>query len=398
MGTGRTGAVVLAVVGLLALSSCAPGRSGAQRTSAPAPVAPSPATRAPTSTTMASTPVTQSPPSTVPGAASPRPAGAWASHFIVTTGTNQVTDLNPTAGTVYALADTPATARSDAHATPLRYDLATRRVLFGPSLDPGTMTVTGGWAWVAANDPGGAADVILYQLDLQDLAVVATHRFPAVYAGVPESIGPGATLTATVNGPLWLAGGSMLYALSPTTGTVLRQVPTDMAVFSLATAPDGTVLYAAGERLSFPLVLTDFDARTGRMIAGESEADSVAGGFVAAGDSGVWVSFRTGMDGVTVLHRKTSLGAVAPPDQDFPSPFHQGMGEQADVSDGALWLAGLEGLACADPTTGALRAAEPLTAGVADNQIDTVVARGGVLYGAGTGGLSVVDAPEVCFG
>ena len=64
------------------------------------------------------------------------------------------------------------------------------------------------------------------------------------------------------------------------------------------------------------------------------------------------------------------------------------------------WLAGLEGLACADPVTGALRAAEPPTMGVAQTEIEAVGAGGGVLYGAGTDpdGLWVIDAPKACFG
>ena len=77
----------------------------------------------------------------------------------------------------------------------------------------------------------------------------------------------------------------------------------------------------------------------------------------------------------------------------FPSPFNQGMGENANVSDGVLWLAGLQGLACADPVTGAVHATEPPV----PSQIDSVVADGGVLYGAGLGGLSVITAPAACF-
>ena len=62
--------------------------------------------------------------------------------------------------------------------------------------------------------------------------------------------------------------------MAPTTGTVLLTVPTQMAIFSLSTSPDGTVLYAAGESNEYPLVLVGLDARTGRTLAIESESDS----------------------------------------------------------------------------------------------------------------------------
>jgi hypothetical protein len=197
---------------------------------------------------------------------------------------------------------------------------------------------------------------------------------------------------------LWVAAGSTLYALSPTTGTVLRTVPTDMAIFSLSTSPDGTVLYAAGESTRFPLVLMELDARSGRTLATESESDSVAGGNVTATDAGVWVSFRTGLEGVTVQHDKASLAIVANQSESAGSvgygPFDQTMGQQANASDGVLWLAGLQGLACADPVTGALRAVEPPESSL----IESVVAQDGVLYGAGDGGLSIISAPKACFG
>ena len=70
------------------------------------------------------------------------------------------------------------------------------------------------------------------------------------------------------------------------------------------------------------------------------------------------------------------------------------MGEAANVSDATLWLAGLQGLACADPVTGTLRTVERPVPSL----IKSVVAQGDVLYGAGTGGLSIISAPKACFG
>lgn len=393
MGTRRAG-VVLAALGLLALSACSAGRSPPARGhSAPTSAATAPSPSRPAPSPHPSAPSNALPPTTTSPAAIPNTPTAWPSDLVVGTGTGTVTDLNPTTDAVYALDRAPIGAGPHTSARPLRYDLITHRVLFGaPISDADAMTVTGGWVWVVGSAPNGASGVVVYTLDPDALTTVATKTLLVSEPGDFEVVT--GTLTATAGGPLWVAGGGNLYALSATTGAILHELPAGMTASSLSTSPDGSVLYVGGRRDLAPLVLSELDAHSGRLLASESETDGVGDTRVAGTNGGVWVSFRTGMMGVAVLHDKTGLRAVPTPQYPFPSPFEQGMGVTTNVSDGTLWLAGLQRLACADPLTGALRVSEPPV----ESQIDTVVASGGTLYGGGTGGLSVISAPRACFG
>ena len=264
VGTHRTGAVVLAVVGLLVLGSCTAGRAkSARRDSAPAPCASSPS--APTSS-----PATAAPPTT---AAITSP-GAWPSRTVLDSGTGAVADLNPTADAVYALDEGTAHAAAGITSAVIRYDVRTGRAVFGASIDdPGAMTFTGGWVWVVTVATAGHA-VVVDRIDPGTLAVVGQTQLPIVALNTGD-VGEG-TLTATAGGPLWIAAGSTIYALSPTTGATLTKVDADMDVSSMSTSPDGTTLDVVGQRSNLPIVLSEFDVRSGR-AAGHGGRDRRCG-------------------------------------------------------------------------------------------------------------------------
>jgi len=386
VGTRRAGVVVLAAVGLLVPSACSAGRSLAtRRHSAPTSAAtPPPSTPPVSSSSLPTTTSTSVPPPF------PTTVGAWSSDLVAGTGGGTVTDLNPTTDAVYALDQAPIGTGPHTNARPLDYDLTTRRVLFGaPISGADAMTVTGGWVWVVASELDGSPAIVVYQLDPTTLAVVRRQTL-----GAPFSQAMTGTLTATVGGPLWVAGGSTLYALSPTTGAVVHDVSPGMDVSSMSTSPDGSVLYVvgSGDHANEPVVMAELDARNGHTQARQVEEGGGAGS-VAAARAGAWVAIRGGMHGETALYRKADLRAVTTPG-DYPSPYDWAMSESVDVSDDTLWLVSLQGLACADPSTGTVRTGEPQV----PSQIGSVVAHGGVLYGGGTGGLSVIGAPRACFG
>ena len=78
------------------------------------------------------------------------------------------------------------------------------------------ITVTGGWVWVVV---GVGDDVVVEQLDISRLLSIAKQirsqsRTTCCRAGVDP------VLTATINGPLWVAGGEDLWALNPSTGAI----------------------------------------------------------------------------------------------------------------------------------------------------------------------------------
>ena len=119
-----------------------------------------------------------------------------------------------------------------------------------------------------------------------------------------------------------------MVAVDPDSGMVVTKVRVDMDVQSLSTSPDGAVLYAVGsdEAEDHPLAVDELDAHTGRLLAREVENDSAGGGQGVATDEGVWVSFRTGMNGVTVLYRKTTLRTMTAPDAELSVTVRPGHG------------------------------------------------------------------------
>ena len=128
-------------------------------------------------------------------------------------------DIAPTADGVYWLTDNPVSvAPAPITTTPFRYVPASGRVIRGPSitgmLGSPAITDTGGWVWVVV---GVGNDVVVERLDsidafphLQSLATGKDNPWPGVNP----------VLTATIDGPLWIAGGEDLWALNPSTGAV----------------------------------------------------------------------------------------------------------------------------------------------------------------------------------
>jgi hypothetical protein len=113
-------------------------------------------------------------------------------------------------------------------------------------------------------------------------------------------------------------------------------------------------------------------AGSGRVLATTSATSpvtaSVAGGILTALPHGVATSFRTGMDGETVLLGATGLAPIIPPgsgsasrgsDEPPGDVFSWPMAASTLYASGSLWIENEWGLlACVDPATGAVRASE----------------------------------------
>jgi hypothetical protein len=311
----------------------------------------------------------------------------WPSRTIVASGSEG--DLAPTTQALYWLNLPSSAAASDSvTVSPARYDLSSRAVRTGPALngqigDP-SLTVTGGWVWVVV---GKGTQTVAEQLDPDDLAVRATH---ALNDSAPTAY-PNPILAATVDGPLFVASGNDLWALNPVSGAIDYHLITASAIASMSTDPAGRLLYTVthlsnggGE------VISEYDTGSGRLLQSTDETGVVAPGTAAATVGGVWLSFRTGMQGTAVELSSTDLRLISPPDPGFPV-FEQTMGVGSGVSEGVLWLSSLSLLTCANPTEGAVRASEPV-------QVYEPVASGHVLYAEGTnGGIVAVSPPAACW-
>jgi hypothetical protein len=279
--------------------------------------------------------------------------------------------------------------------TPIRYALGSGQTISGTpvtgALGTPALTVTGGWVWVVVEEGDRA---LLEQLDPVTLAVHAERDLPVSDTLYP----PGdarPVLTATVGGPLWVAAGEDVWALNPATGVVEIHFDAGDQISSMSTDPTGALLYTGGETLPVSgMVVTDYDAHTGRALHALDLPLAVAAGTVAATTDGVWVSYRTGMAGSAQELSSNDLSQIAPP----PNPngpfdtFYQIMGVWSGVSEGVLWLTNQVSLSCADPSAGVVRASESTT-------VSDPVASSGVLYALpSTGGVVSITPPAACFG
>ena len=300
--------------------------------------------------------------------------------------------MAPTTSALYwmQVPDAPAPVT----ATPVRYDLVSRQVVRGGGVTgfvgSPALTVTGGWVWVVV---GRGSEILAEQLDPTTLVLHATHVLAERSAPDPPSPG----LTATVDGPLWVAAGEDVWALSPTTGAVETGFTTAGAVASMSTDPTGSLLYVSSQPANGDGgVISEYSAHTGRLLQTNTDHSVIGPGTVAATAGGVWVSVRTGMQGRAFELSSDGLKVVAPINQGFPI-FEQTMGVWSGVSEGVLWLSSISDLTCADPNRGAIRASEPAQSDAIEAE-GPVVASGHVLYAQATaGGVAAITPPAACW-
>jgi hypothetical protein len=247
---------------------------------------------------------------------------------------------------------------------------------------------------------GVGDNVVVKQLDPSTLAIHASESLPVNDGAAPQV---NATLTATVDGPLWVAGGEDLWALNPSNGAVEAEIDTGNWIGSMSTDPAGSLLYVDGQTSATGgIAVTEYDAQTGKELLRVDKplylVLAVGTGSIAATNSGVWVSVRYGMAGGAFELSAHGLSLIAPPPSK-PGTFgtyDQFMGIGSGVSEQTLWLtsnAQIPTLTCADPATGAVRASEPTPVAVF-----APIASGTRLYAlASPGAIVVIAPPAKCF-
>jgi hypothetical protein len=317
--------------------------------------------------------------------------------------TGEVQDIAPTSNGVYWLANNNAQSVSLTPTTVFRYNPTTGRVLKGPSSITGlvgspALTVTGGWVWIVA---GVGADIVAEQLNPSTLALHAKESLSVRNTLFPPPT-PAPNLTATVDGPLWIAGGEDLWALNPVTGAVETEFDTGNEIASMSTDPSGSLLYTGGQTTpAGGMSVTEYNAQTGEELERSDQQDAITVGTVAATSGAVWVSYRTGMLGSSVGLSANGLRVIFPPPNVDPSShtkYCDLMGVWASVSEGTVWLTNLGQnnsgtVTCAHSTTGAVPASEETRVAVFGP-----IASGQLLYAVTlSGGVVVITLPPACF-
>jgi len=247
--------------------------------------------------------------------------------------------------------------------------LRTGAVHTGPSFSVGSLGLVSGYLWVYGT-PGPGSPPAISQVSPATLARIRSIRLPR---GPANFVRP--TFAAGPDDSVWIGYARTLLRVDAATGAVVTRVtlPPGLDVSNLSADPARTTLYVSAARAvrgGFEgLVMLEYDAGLGRRLAAASGGVlrySVAGATLTAVPGGVWVSFRTGMLGLTVHLRRTGLRMIAPPGPGIArsrgnGPFHWPMFEVTVYAGGALWLANQLGiLACLDPRSGTVRASEQI--------------------------------------
>lgn len=383
-----TAAIATAVLILAACGTAKTAMPSVSRSTVPITIA-TPTVPAPKPTALPTTTITSS----------PKPK-AWPMRSIASTG--QAQDIAPTSSYVYWLSQPGALSTNGATVTVYQYNPLSGQVRKGPSFNgfigSPALTDTGGWVWMVV---GTGNDVVVEQLVPSTLAVHSTESLLVKDNLDEPQINP--VLTATVDGPLWIAGGEDLWALNPSNGAVETEFDTGNLLLSMSTDPTGTLLYTGAEiGAEGGMSVTEYDAQTGQEIQRSDMPQYLALAIsqepVAATNSGVWISVRYGMAGPAFELSAHGLTMIAPPPSKGGAfgTYDQIMGIGSSVSAGTLWLtsnAETATLTCADPTSGAIRASESTSV-----TVEAPIASGSLLYAVASGGVVVITPPEKCFG
>ena len=309
--------------------------------------------------------------------------GPWPSKVLVKQAAVQV--LDPTTRMAYGLVSESRYSQGPDRL--LAFPLGGAAVRRGPTfgLADGyalTLTLSQDSLWVgsAAAKGDGPLGPQLCQVDPRSLHVVRQIHLPAPRpgdaAGLPAELP--ALVSAGPRGTIWVGYGSTLVHVEILDGSVLatESVPSGTIV-SLATDPTRRALYVS---LSYPTIdgqmvdaaVEERAAGSGQVLATTSATspvtESVGGGILTALPDGVATSFRTGMDGETVLLGALGLTPIIPPglgsvENGIVEPpadvFSWPMDASTLYASGSLWIENERGvLACVDPATGAVRGSE----------------------------------------
>jgi hypothetical protein len=245
----------------------------------------------------------------------------------------------------------------------------------GPMFRAPDLAFASGYLWIFGLS-APKARVAVRQVDPRSLRIIRSiplpGTVPAAYPAVHLAPGPGHSVWI---GSVQAGPAPTLFRLDTRTGTVRTTVslPANMAASDLAADPAREHLYVSAAHLVSGGMegntVLEYDARSGRIVAEANHGlvtYSVAGAELTAVPDGVWVSFRTGMLGLTLHLRQSDLAMIAPPGPDIVrSParglFHWAMYAATSYGGGSLWLANQAGIvACVDPRTGEPRAIERL--------------------------------------
>jgi outer membrane protein assembly factor BamB len=269
----------------------------------------------------------------------------------------------------------------------------------GPHFPVSDIRVTAGYVWVsgAVLLSGSSFRLVLYQVDPATLRVLRSWRLTGKRSTglqvVPVAQGPAGTVWAGFEQKLW--------RLNTRTGAVVRRVrlPSGLSVSDVAVDRARRHLYVSATPRLGGAVLREYSAGSGRLLATASGAPlkfSASGAALTAVPGGVWVSYRTGMGGQTVLLRQRGLRVAAL--TGGRGLFNWFMLGSTRYGGGAVWLGVNSGaIGCIAPTTGRVRARARLGSMVGEGSLLGVSAARREVYALGQSTILAITAPSRCW-
>ena len=339
------------------------------------------------------------------GESTPWPARGVLRESRTEAGSSQVVD--PGAGAVFLL----AAATNPPETGPwvlCRISLATGVVRLGQTFQAGELAMASGYLWTYSG-AGTSTQPVVSEVSPVTLARIRPIPLPRA----PANFGLPVAVTAGPKGSVWIGYYRTLLRVDAATGRALARItlPPGLAVGNDAVAASRTTLYASGTHVATDggmagLVMLEYDARSGRRLAGASGGlirYSVAGAALTAVPGGVWASFRTGMMGLTIHLGANGLPMITPPGPRIgPTPptgvFHWPMYATTSYGGGALWVANEAAIvACLDPRTGTVRASEHLPAPRYISGFEAIDPVARTIFAFGYGALLQITPPRRCW-
>jgi hypothetical protein len=336
-------------------------------------------------------------PAAAVGAAPVSAQATWPSHLVLAEPArlgigSQVIDQ--ATGTDFALASTNAGATSKLRRTVL----SSGRVKLGPAFPVSSIGLGGGYVWVygAQGLAGNTLRFRLYQVNRSTLAVIrsrtlASARNAAGFMG----LAPDGTGDIAVG---YLHSVRIINARS---GAIVGTITIRRGLFVSDVSARGRFLYVAANGPDGGSVVFEYNASTLRLLASNSRRPllfSVGGAVLTSAPGGVWVSFRTGMLGQTVLLRQHGLGFVPLPGSGTRGDlFGWVMSATTEFAGASVFLAKEGGeVGCMNPGTGHIRARGSVRALSETGQLIGAAMDGRVLYGVSPHGVIAISPPAAC--
>jgi hypothetical protein len=281
-----------------------------------------------------------------------------------------------------------------------RIPLGGGHAVTGPVFKVSQIALGSGSVWVFGARAASPSKVslLLYQVNPVTLAITRFRQLAP-----PRQIGGFVGFTAARNGTVWVGFLRTILHISAKTGKVIGHIRTGpgTTVTSLSIDPAGTHLYVTENTRLGTGVVAEYAAKTGRRLAINTRSPfrfTVGGGSATAVPGGVWVSFRTGSLGQTILLRQRGLRLVKLPGFGRPgSLFNWVMFGNTELAGHALYLARVDGkIGCMVPGTGRILARGVISKLAGGGDLVGSANAGRVIYAVGRAGVLAITPPTAC--